>query len=139
MCCPFSSERVCAIKAKPPVVVNTIKLIQAILDDNPIKGPVSPYDATNFDLSLVDKYGGYLPDDCLPVDLIQHQPAYVPVHHPGQQQHHHHNQLFANCSLSGPIEDRQVSAPPDSLEHHQASKCLSSLFPLSPCQNSRNF
>lgn len=65
MCCPLSNERVCAIKAKPPVVVNTIKLIQTILDENPIKGTVKPYDALHFELNLVDKYGGYLPDDAM--------------------------------------------------------------------------
>lgn len=68
MCCPLSNERVCAIKARPPVVVSTIKLIQTILRDNQIKGTVKPYDALHFDLSLVDKYGGYLPEE--PVDMF---------------------------------------------------------------------
>lgn len=68
MCCPLSNERVCAIKARPPIVVSTIKLIQLILQENPTKGTIKPYDALHFDLSLVDKYGGYLPEE--PIDLF---------------------------------------------------------------------
>lgn len=72
MCCPLSNERVCAIKAKPPVVVSTIRLLQSVLRENPIKGTIKPYDALHFDLNLVDKYGGYLPEDAPPpsMDLI---------------------------------------------------------------------
>lgn len=76
MCCPLSNERVCAIKAKPPVVVTTIKLVQEILSANPIKGTMKPYDALNFDLQLVDKYGGYLPDEHL--DMIACTGSYDP-------------------------------------------------------------
>lgn len=43
--------------------MNTIKLIYSILDENPIKGTVKPYDALHFDLMLADKYGGFQPDD----------------------------------------------------------------------------
>jgi len=67
MCCPLSNERVCAIKAKPPVVVSTIRLIQSILNENPTKGTIKPYDALHFDLNLVNKYGGYLPDETLDI------------------------------------------------------------------------
>lgn len=73
MCCPLSNERVCAIKAKPSVVVATIKLIHSILAENPIKGTVKPYDALHVDLELVDKYGGYLPDEHL--DIQSHYEA----------------------------------------------------------------
>lgn len=69
MCCPLSNERVCAIKARPPIVVSTIKLIQSILQENPIKGTIKPYDALHFDLTLIDKYGGYLPEEP-PIDLF---------------------------------------------------------------------
>lgn len=68
MCCPLSNERVCAIKAKPPVVVSTIKLVLEILSENPIKGTIKPYDALHFDLGLIDKYGGYLPDEPGPME-----------------------------------------------------------------------
>lgn len=73
MCCPLSNERVCAIKAKPPVVVSTIKLIRAILNENPIKGTIKPYDALNFDLNLIEKYGGYLPDEGVEMIANHHQ------------------------------------------------------------------
>lgn len=77
MCCPLSNERVCAIKAKPHVAVNTIKLIQAILTENPIKGTIKPYDALHFDIGLVDKYGGYLPDE--PIDMMSNHYLYEPL------------------------------------------------------------
>lgn len=114
MCCPLSNERVCAIKAKPPVVVNTIKLIQNILDENPIKGTIKPYDALHFDLNLLDKYGGYLPDEPASIDLMHshhyqnnhnsnpyneiqnRHHAYHPLafnhRHHNNHHHHHHNQ-----------------------------------------------
>lgn len=77
MCCPLSNERVCAIKAKPHVAVNTIKLIQSILSGNPIKGTIKPYDALHFDLNLVDKYGGYFPDE--PIEMMANHYQYEPL------------------------------------------------------------
>lgn len=77
MCCPLSNERVCAIKAKPHVAVNTIKLIQSILNENPIKGTIKPYDALHFNLGLIDKYGGYLPDE--PIDILSNHYLYEPM------------------------------------------------------------
>lgn len=88
MCCPLSNERVCAIKAKPPVVVNTIKLVQAILNENPIKGTIKPYDALHFDLNLIDKYGGYFPDE---LAQTNHQSAPMNFNH--SDFHHHHHPL----------------------------------------------
>lgn len=46
-------------------MVNAIKMILQILDENPIgkQHTCKLYDALNYDLSLVDKYGGYLPDE----------------------------------------------------------------------------
>lgn len=78
MCCPLSSERVCAIKSKPIVVVRAIKLILDILKENPIKGTIKLYDALNFDLSLADKYGGCSDDGCLlssPGDCLSAAPS----------------------------------------------------------------
>lgn len=63
MCCPFSNERVCAIKAKPEIVVQTLCHIQKLIQDNPHKGTIKSYDALNFDINLADKYGGFLPED----------------------------------------------------------------------------
>lgn len=120
MCCPLSNERVCAIKAKPPVVVNTIKLIQNIFYENPIKGTIKPYDALHFDLNLVDKYGGYLPDEATSsIDLIgqhnhhyqnnhhnpyneiqNHHHAYHPLAFNHRHHHHHHRQHFQNVALA---------------------------------------
>lgn len=77
MCCPLSNERVCAIKAKPPVVVSTIKLIQTILNENPTKGTIKPYDALHFDLNVVDKYGGYTTEEAL--DMLSQHHHYDPI------------------------------------------------------------
>lgn len=110
MCCPNSDERVCAIKAKPPVVVSTIKLIHKLMLDSQTTIKVSlmahkSYDALNFDQSLVDKYGGYIPDDCGPLEMMQlashaarHGQSIVPNHHPNPHPHSHppppHSQLI---------------------------------------------
>lgn len=91
MCCPLSNERVCAIKAKPPVVVSTIKLIQTIFNENPIKGTIKPYDALHFDLNLVEKYGGYLPDDAQTVEMITNHHH---VHAHPHAHHHHYDQTL---------------------------------------------
>lgn len=90
MCCPLSNERVCAIKAKPPVVVSTIKLVQAILSENPTKGTIKPYDALHFDLNLVDKYGGYLPDETV-TDMLAGHHHYEPSLQFGAGRHHPHD------------------------------------------------
>lgn len=63
MCCPLSNERVCAIKARSEILVQTICTIQRLIGENIQKGTIKPYDALHFDLSLVDKYGGFLPDE----------------------------------------------------------------------------
>lgn len=48
-------------------MVSTIKLIQTILNENPIKGTIKPYDALHFDINVVDKYGGFLPEEPLEI------------------------------------------------------------------------
>lgn len=107
MCCPLSSERVCAVKAKPPVVVSAIKLIHTVLAKNPIKGTLKPYDAFYSDLSLVDKYGGYLPDDCLPMDMM----------------HFHHNRDHGKVRLfdRSPLHLAELGRQ-NIINHHQPSK-----------------
>lgn len=82
LCCPLSSERVCAIKSRPSTVVNAIKMILQILEENPIgkQHTSKPYDALNFDLGSVEKYGGYLPDELagVPFFLSQQQQQSAP-------------------------------------------------------------
>uniref|UniRef100_A0A6G1SLT1 Heterogeneous nuclear ribonucleoprotein K n=1 Tax=Aceria tosichella TaxID=561515 RepID=A0A6G1SLT1_9ACAR len=99
MCCPQSEERVCAIKARPPVVVSTIRAIYEIMLSNQttIKAPLQankPYDALNFDLNLVDKYGGFVPDECCPnielMDQLRSNNSAIEGPNSSQLQHYHH-------------------------------------------------
>jgi hypothetical protein len=133
MCCPLSDERVCAIKAKPLVVRSTIRLIHDIMvaSQATIKAPLQahkPYDALNFDMSLVDKYGGYVPDDCSPAELEQlkvagvgcfvgslassHQHPIGPNQSP-HHQHPHHNLSHARLPslVPQPADGQQQSQP----------------------------
>lgn len=115
MCCPFSNERICAIKAKPPVVVNTLKLIRNILDENPIKGTTKPYDALHFDPNLVEKYGGYLPEEGMPLATFGPIDAY--------DAHRQASLIFANRSaLYHPV------MPPSEYRYQNRSYSLDRIF-----------
>lgn len=59
-CCPFSTERVCAIQGTPAVVIETIKIVLQVILASPIKGPVKLYDPYHFDTYAASEYGGFV-------------------------------------------------------------------------------
>lgn len=157
MCCPLSNERVCAIKAKPPVVVGAVKLIQTILNENPIKGTIKPYDALHFDLNLVEKYGGYLPDEGVEM-IASHHHHYDPILARFVAQHHNNypkSHISCNAISSRPnrfhpyaqqtvirsqLEDPYATSPFDSeaqaivasLRHHHHHHQQQYISPMNP-------
>ena len=58
-CCPGSTDRVVAISGAVDMVLNAVREISILVLENPIKGPVDPYDPHNFDETFAAHYGGY--------------------------------------------------------------------------------
>lgn len=130
MCCPLSNERVCAIKAKPPVVVNAIKLIQNILIENPLKGTVKPYDALHFDLNLIDKYGGYLPDELLGSHQqpAEHQLKQFRPHSLGQHQHQQHFAAASRHQMQADVAAIAAAAAAAATAGYSSSESTSAMI-----------
>lgn len=57
-CCPRSTDRVVAVSGSVEHVLNAIKQIVALVNDNPVKGLNEQYDPHNFDEMFSIQYGG---------------------------------------------------------------------------------
>ncbi|CAF0842168.1 unnamed protein product [Didymodactylos carnosus] len=57
--CPFSTERVVALRGHPEDIERCMREIYSILDQTPPRGPIHNYDPFNYDEYTIQEYGGF--------------------------------------------------------------------------------
>jgi len=61
-CCPMSTDRVVSVQTSIENMPNALRTLTEFIKEIPIKGPVRPYDATNYDPRAAFGCGGYTSD-----------------------------------------------------------------------------
>jgi len=57
--CPQSSDRVCQVQGQRHAVMDCLRRVMTLLDENPPTGVATPYDPMNADEIYASEYGGY--------------------------------------------------------------------------------